>query len=710
MKPRRRPRSGTVALAAVALSLGAYAPARADVLPTVVTSIDEVNVIHSDAAGTRPALVDWRSTAKVVGGTVDLVAEDTLGAIQRVPRSALGDDVASDFPVTIRGRISTPQCDGSGSAQWISGSDWVSRGKFWAGIEGTTADFTGLHDRHAPDRSQAQWVELGVGGFDRYPPQPDKPGGHLEAQVIGSTFHTLRYVDPAGETASGGCWIGGVARVDARASFGIVSYRAVGGDVALQGDEDLPTAEIPILDGASSISVAWTGGMPGLSVQVNAIPVTDGPGTKLVLRPYVQNPGIWRESRESTMGTDWQLRFYVTAYWDQPFADAAGQVPVRGPVGGPGSELELAPGERALVIQDGRVRRFRADEPSVLELGSSEASLSPAAASGPGGTAFPQLNSCTVETWDQKLVGLPVTPPDRSDDGGTGTPVQSAGIGDAGLPYGVPQGWLGFDLASDPVTGFSLRNATVVGQELGELALPHVRVGGTVHALTPEKAIEGPIAYERQVSWGNARNGYTWDQLMVATVYQVDEVEFTLNWNLLGRVIADDRGVAACGVIMANISDGLNPLNKEVQLHWFVGADLEGHGKTYANQFQLGGYAPIAAEKTVDRDKPFWDLVDNVRLLTLRDKDDPELKWQYQEWAPGAGSTTLAVDHGTRAAAPRSEVNGESIDGVRLGIYLTEEPYVVPDAALKFLGGGRNAGWDSTPLVVYPCTPLLCLG
>jgi hypothetical protein len=697
------------ALAALALVGSVPAPAGAAPLQTVITSIDQVQTFHADAAKTRPEIVTWRSTAEVESESADLVLQNTLGPLRTLDRSAIGSEVPPDYPVTIRGRVHTPQCDGSyDAARWMSGSDFVSGGRFWAGLEGSTASFTGYRQSRAPDGSQQQWAELGVGGFDRFPPQTANPGGHIEGSLAGSSFHSLKYLDP-----SGSCFIGGVKRVEGGMSFGVASYRAVGGDVRFGGDEDLPTLRVPVVNGPSSVSVVWTGGMPGLSVDASAVVVADenGKNTEVVLRPYVQNPGTWHESRPSAIGMNWQLRFYVIGYWDQPYTTLTGGQPVEDrPTGAEVGSFSMAPGERALVMSRGSggslsTRRFRADDLSELRISDGGASL---ASVGPSGTPFAELNSCDPQTWDGKLSGLPVKPPDRSDDAGQGTPVQGSGIGDPDLPYSVPPGWLGFDLDVDQGGAYTLRNVTVLGQEVGELSLPHVRIDGVVYPLTADKAIEGPIVSERQVVFGDHQSGYTWNQLMMATVYRVAGVEFTLYWMLLGRVIADSRGVAACGHAQALVSDGLNPDDHDIQLQWFIGADLEGHGQTYTKAFKLGENQLVAAEKTVDRDKPFWDQIDSTHYLRLYDKADPDLRWLYQEVFPGAGSTTLAVDHGIKASAPRNEVDGESLDGTRIGFYLTEEPQPGQHATFGYLGAGRNGVFTSFPILLLPCTPVAC--
>ncbi len=98
--------------------------------------------------------------------------------------------------------------------------------------------------------------------------------------------------------------------------------------------------------------------------------------------------------------------------------------------------------------------------------------------------------------------------------------------------------------------------------------------------------------------------------------------------------------------------------------------------------------------------------MDTCHFLDLRDKQDPEERWQFQQVYPAAGYTAIVLDKGTRAPHPRAEINGESIDGAAVGLYLVEEETTM-DAAPDG-GYNRDEVFSNLAFYLYPCTVSAC--
>lgn len=656
--------------------------------PKVVTAVDSLQVTYEDQARKVPQVVSWRTTGEVEADIITKVPETTLGQTRYVERPALGEDVRADFPVTIRGTWTTPWCSGSGrAAEWIHGSDFVSRGHSWAGLQGSEIGLQGYREQNAPDGSKLQWAELGVGGFNRFPPQESKPGGHMVGRDFGRAVHDLTWLDP-----SESCFIGGVRQVDQNFTFGIVGLEAAEGDVTLSSGDDLPVLETRLAgDNVGQLrgyAVVWAEGVPGVAVGVDTVVLAaeDGSAPTLRISPFAATAGTWRESRPSRQGTDWQLRFFVFS-WTETI-DFGSQM----------GSISMHPGERALVVtrEGGEEQRrdLRADTFSELRIGTSETSLAEAG----GTTPFPDLNSCGL---DEPKNGFEVVAPSDPGDPNSPTAMRSVGLGDPDLPYSVPPGWLGFDLERDQIGAYSLEGLTIGGWEFGSAAAPYVSVGGgPPQPLTADMAIEGPIFYERQypIDYADTEGGIAWDTVMLATVYRVDGVDLTLYWIIHAKVMGDSRGIGGCAYATALISEAMSPEAKDVELVWFVRANLRGAGKTYARQYRFDGgqntYPTVATEKTWDRGTALGNgwLLDDYRFLGIRDKEDPEQRWMFQHWDHSSGTTALTRYHGTKASDPASEVDGEDIDGADIGLYVTSP-----------VGGSKL--WTHKPFLIFPCGP-----
>jgi hypothetical protein len=671
--------------------------ARGGTFPEVAASVDEVQAAFEDAERTRPTAVSWRTTGEVEADTLTMVPETLVAPPLSVPRADLGN-VAPDYPIAVRASFAPTHCV-EPAANWIHGSDFITSGHSWMGLRGTEAGLLGYDPSNAANGSKLQFAELAVAGSNRFPPRVPNPGGHVEARTLGASRHRITWIDP---TES--CFIGGVRQVDGDLSYHVTALEALGGDVDLQAGDELPRIRVPLpfpSDQGIQVGTILPGrGLPGIPLDFDLTIVADedGKNPKLQIDTTVVNGGTWHRTRRTELGTDWQLRLLTYAYREA--VDFGSQQPPAAPsAAAERGVLDLFPGETAVVItRDGgeeRVDRVTADSFEQVRVTGEGAELVTMAAEHPAGTPFPQLNSCPM---DQPADGVAVNDPGPAPDPGSGRAVRTAGVGDPSLPYAIPPDWIGYTVDRDEKGAPSLEDITIAGTRFGDAGLAYARTDGGYVPLDDSRLVEGPISYEYVLPDDHAdgEGGIAYNTLMTGMVFRVGGVDLRVYWVLHAKVMGDSRGIGGCAVLYPMVAEGMSQEAEEIDLIWLTRANILNREKTYVRNYDFAGsqgYTTVAQEKSWDRGTPFVNLLDDYRFFGIRDKDDAEQRLLFQHWDEAAGITAVTRFHGTGATDPEAEVNGESIDGADIGIYVQQS------------GLGGEKVWEHQPFLIMPCGP-----